>query len=252
MYELDCILNLCLQNFLAFDSNKIILIASIATIIISFYYITKKEIRSRYKILAVYSHIFAILLPITFFGMNMACGGSLILDCGTRAVLYSIPLAAIITLITGYILMPLIYIKLNKGKRLTQGNIAKFIDKIAKKEGLGEIKTYLVDSAEPIALSYSSLISGQIVIVSAGVFDIFTSKEIESILLHEIGHIKNSSSFYKFSGVLTKFIPHISAFFEKGNENEERIADRFAIVHQRTKRYLSSAYEKMKEYHAQV
>ncbi len=232
MKELDCLLGPCLDAFLKSSSGfaSVVLFGSI--ILVSLFFIIKKDsIRSRIK--WSYPLIFSILFLLSFFMFSMTCQ-----SCTARSLLYSIPVAVIGLLIFEYIIIPNIYLAINKvvlSKELS--------------ETLPEyIPVYIADNGKPFAFSYSGL--RKWIVVSQGMIELLNEKELNSVLLHEYGHIANNSSFYKSSNWLYSKIPLLRAFLDNFalEDEEEKRADQFAIEKQGTNRYLNSAKKKLKNY----
>ena len=73
---------------------------------------------------------------------------------------------------------------------------------------------------------------------------------MQAVLLHELYHIKNKSSIWKFSLNQIKRFSPLSYFssIRKSINNEERDADLFAIKVQGTKRFLQSAKKKINQF----
>ncbi len=82
-------------------------------------------------------------------------------------------------------------------------------------------------------------------------FELLNKLELEAVLLHEIGHIKNKSS---WNNIATKILrrasplAHFSLTESKLNK-EEVLADEFVIQEQDTARYLFAAKKKVREYY---
>ena len=77
-----------------------------------------------------------------------------------------------------------------------------------------------------------------------------SKKELESVILHEIYHVKNSSSLFKFSTFFIRLSPlaTFTSFIEDLNK-EEKDADNFAIKFQNTSKYLNSSKLKIHKYY---
>jgi len=86
------------------------------------------------------------------------------------------------------------------------------------------------------------------VFVSVGMFDLFSKKELDAVLLHELYHVKARSSWSKFSAVFVKAFSPIAWFSSSSVEKEERAADAFAVHLQKTSRHLKSAKQKLNSF----
>lgn len=167
-----------------------------------------------------------------------------------QAIMSLLFFALISAFIAAILIAPFIFIKKysKKSQEITNHHITDFITYYSNKMNLKNIRVYLIDAAKPIAFSFSLL--KKKIFISVGMIDLLTKKELESVLLHELGHIKNNSSLSKFSNLFLRFLSPLS-YFTSINEslNKEEInADHFCFDIQKTWKYLNSAKKKSNEF----
>jgi beta-lactamase regulating signal transducer with metallopeptidase domain len=86
--------------------------------------------------------------------------------------------------------------------------------------------------------------------ISVGMFDLLQRKEHEAVVLHELAHVRQHSSFEKFSTALARvFSPlaHFASVSERVSA-EEAAADAFAAKQQGTSRHLAAAQRKVRQF----
>ena len=240
-----------------FLENPIKLAVSILSIIIAItllFLLKRKDYNLKIKMLLIYLHLFFLSLPLILFSYSISCDmgllNGIIAHCATavtKAFIYTIPLAIILVAISGYIIIPALYIKTSK--HIKSKDIKSFIKIHSRKLKIKTPRVYSLNISKPTAFSFSNIKSA--IFLSLGLTNLLSKKELESVLLHELHHIKNRSAIFKFSTMLIKFSP-LSAFttFSKELTKEEMEADKFAIKVQKTNRYLNSAKKKMNEYNS--
>ena len=243
------------QSLIMFLTNPVKVIVSILSISLAILIlISLKKIRydTRTKVILVYLHLFFFVLPLILFGYSLSCDmglfKSIIPECATalvKAIIYSIPFVIIFAASLGYIFIPNLYLK--NAKEFKEKNLKQFISKYSKRLKIKVPRLYIIDTAKPLAFSFYVIKSA--VFLSIGMLELLTKKELQSVLLHELNHIKNRSSLLKFSSHLLRFSP-FSYFTRFNNElNKEEIeADNFAIKIQKTYRYINSVKEKLNKY----
>ena len=79
---------------------------------------------------------------------------------------------------------------------------------------------------------------------------LYSKKELEAVLLHEIGHIKHHSGWLKLSTYLQRLASPFSVFVDLNSalSRSEQEADSFAIKIQGTSRYLNRAKQRVNEF----
>ncbi len=112
-------------------------------------------------------------------------------------------------------------------------------------------RVYLIDKAEPSAFSLSYLRPS--IFFTVGLTELLEQKEVEAVLLHELGHIKQRSSFVKFTNTFIRLFVPIANFNPLSSElgQEEHDADVIAIMLQKTDIHIRHAKEKIASYYAE-
>lgn len=191
------------------------------------------------------------MLPPFMFAFSLGCDMSLldglISNCAAKVTETAIYIGIgtiLLALLLGYFIMPRLF-GARKTIKLEDKNLIKFVEENSKKIGIKAPKLYLIDDAKPDAFSYSTL--GSSIFVSMGVVELLNNKELEAVLLHELYHIKNRSSLYKFSNLSLKILSPLPRFldYNMNLDKEELEADNFAIKEQHTSKNIINAKKKI-------
>ena len=237
-----------IRDFLSSPLKLTIVLSCIALALISFYLLKKKDLSMKKKLVFMYSHVFFLIFPVVFFLFQKTCE-MIYLNCDApRYIAYILTFVGITGLISGFILAPIMFYKIYRknSKELKKADIISFVKAHAKKLGIKTPKVYLLNKAKPMAFS---MLKSRI-FVSVGLFDLLNKKEIESVLLHELGHLKSNSSMIKFSTLFTKFLSPLANFTPITDLKKEEIkADKVAIRFQKTSKHLNSAKKKVNEFY---
>jgi Zn-dependent protease with chaperone function len=206
------------------------------------------------RVFLIYAHISLLLVPLAFFAYSSGCALP-VYDCTTKTLLYSLPfiLGGVITTagVVGYFALPGLYRRRFGAKPLQDKKLARLVAKMARKYGVQVPSLWLLDTASPMAFSVSSYRPA--IFISLGMFDILSSKELEAVVLHELGHLQHRSPLMKFSTQLARVVSPVALFMTHGNlDHEEQVADAFAVRQQGTSRYVTSARAKIESFFAFV
>jgi len=79
-------------------------------------------------------------------------------------------------------------------KRYSRDNIVKWTLDLAKKSGVSVKKIFLMVSPLPNAYTFSLPLLGSVVVVYSNTLDVLNEEEMQAIIAHELGHIKNRDS----------------------------------------------------------
>lgn len=208
---------------------------------LSFFFLAKDQ---KIKLLALYSHIILLILPVILTVLLWDCGIRL-LECTEKKILLLLPLGLTVSYIFSYFVAPFLYQTLNKKNEITSLALLTFIHAQALRLSIPVPRVYLSSEKKNDVYSYSGF--KPFIFIPSYALSILHKKELEAVLLHELYHIHQKASFIKFSTLfirktspLLRFV-RITPLIEK----LEREADTFAIRTQRTPRYLLSAQHKL-------
>ncbi len=227
-----------------------IVVLSVVVALVSLYFILRRDLSAGKKVLLVYVHVFALVFPFVFYGFFSGCQ-SFFSGCSRLLpTIYMLLLTGFVSAIIGSLAAPLIFrhAKSKSAMKISKGHAAEFVREESKLLGIKAPGIYLVDSAKPIAFSFSNI--SPVIFISAGMLDLLERKEAEAVLLHELMHVKSGTSLLKFSAFFLKLFSPLSMFasFRHELNGEELKADRFAVLRQGTFRHLSSAKGKVNSY----
>lgn len=239
----------CIFGFFYNPTN--VLIAGTSLILsVMFYLFMKEESTPRKKIFLIYAHLFTLIFPVVFYIYTNSCVATFGLGfCNAWKPLLSIFfMTGLSSIVLGYLLTPLLLKVSPKTSKVVDHEWNSFLGRHAKKEQIREPSLHLFDTAKPMAFCISILKPR--IYLSVGLAELLTKKEVEAVLLHELGHVKQQSNWLKFSTYLHKLASPFTTFtdFTSMFVKEENNADSFAIKKQRTKKYLLSAKKKLNEY----
>ncbi len=196
------------------------------------------------RVFLIYVHIALLLVPIAALSYTSGCALPGV-QCTTRTLLFALPLilAGIITTtgVAGYYLLPRLYRRKLGARPMHDARMQTMVDRVAKKFGILPPAMFALDTAAPMAFSFSSFKPA--IFVSIGMLDILSRKELEAVVLHELGHLCQRSSLLKFTSQLVRFVSPVAAFATRPHDidAEERAADAFAIRLQKTSLHVGRA-----------
>jgi|GEM_PF-752606 len=247
MFEIyNKILHSCLSIFLR---DPVTVSFSIFFFLISFFCIQKvnaKDTSSFQKSVFSYVHFFTLLFPLHYFFFSLTC--ALNGNCSLSSSLsYSFIASLILAAIFSFFIIPYLLVYFQKPTLIKKNHLTIFLQNVVNKEQIPMPSLFLLKKSEPVAFSFSLFSSA--IFFSVGLSNILSPKELESVLLHELWHIKERSSFFKSAVFLLRFSP-FSKFATLNEElsKEEKRADSFAIKIQKTKKHLLLAKTKLNEY----
>lgn len=234
-----------LQMFFSQPINVLVTILAIVLSSVFFFLSRKNEISANAKVAFLFIHLSLLVFPVFYFGLQTNCQVP-ILNCDVRTIATFIPIGLAGIFVIGFFAAPFMFTRSNR--QLKRTRINKIVDDYARRFGIKSPKLYLLDTAKPVAYSFSNF--GSAIFISAGMMDLFEKKELEAVLLHELGHIKEGSSLRKFSTMFTKVFSPLAAFTSFGKElsAEEHSADMFAADVQGTWRFVISAKSKVDQF----
>ncbi len=189
----------------------------------------------------LYVHLFFIVSPLFVSSIKINCSmgflSSFLSLCTmvfANFMMYVLPPVLVATFVVGAIFIPKMY------ERTAKKYENKAFKNLCKKTSISA-QLFVVDKALPVAFSINKK-----VFVSVGMFESLSKKELESVLLHELSHVKNNSAWNKFSINFVRLFSPVAWFSGIHSiEKEERIADAFAVKIQNTNKFLLSAKKKV-------
>ncbi|MEK6973791.1 MAG: M48 family metalloprotease [Nanoarchaeota archaeon] len=236
----------CSKIFFHNQVNVFIISVSILLSLISLFLLNRKNLSLRAKQYLIYSHIFFLVFPFAYYLFFNGCN-ALFSHCDkTRAILIMVILSALIAFLAGIIVMPLLFLRrITSRTRLnTNKSISNFVSDVSNEISIRKPSLFVLNDIRPLAFAYIK----SSIFISTGLINLLSNKELEAVLLHEINHAKNSSSWFKLSTLFLKVSP-IATFitFIEDINKEELESDNFAIVYQKTDKYIKNARRKIKE-----
>ncbi|MBS3070159.1 M48 family metalloprotease [Candidatus Micrarchaeota archaeon] len=231
-------------GFFASPLNVTLSLASLAIALLLFFKLNDKAMPQKQRISLVYLHLAFLFAPLVFLALSISCQVASI-ACAvtiTQMLLYSLPLIIIGTIVAGFILLPRYY---KSSSLKAPESLSKFVKKESKRLKLKKApEVFSADSGKPSAFTLGFF--NPRIFVSVGMQEVLSKKEIEAVLLHELSHVKNASSWFKFSSTLLKAFSPFAALrgFGFSVDAEEHKADSYAARRQGTRRHLNSAKKK--------
>ena len=232
-----------IKQFMADPANISIIVVGWALSALIFLYWKEHK-----KVWLAYAHIFFFIAPLFYFAISIPCQipfvQGLLQFCSvviTKFIIYLIPFIISAAILLGYFIIPGLYRRIYRAKPLENQSI----EQVAKQFGI-KVKLYLMDSAEPLAFSIRNSI-----FVSVGMHDLLSEKQLNAVLLHELGHITHKSTYSKISTMLLRLVSPMARFTTCSTVNEEeQKADEFAVKIQGTKQYLNQAKNLVEQFYS--
>ena len=211
---------------------------------ISFFILFRKTDKIKTKTNYLYAHIFFLFSPFIFSALLWECIIPVFM-CTPKLIIYGLSGGSVIGLLTSFLVIPYIYPWATNSKEIKNSEQNKFLKKLTNYLGISQPSLYSLNEATPITYSITNIKPA--IFLSVGICELLNKKEMQAVLLHELYHIKNKSSIWKFSLNQIKMFSPLSSFssIRKSINNEEREADLFAVKIQGTKRFLESAKNKI-------
>ncbi len=235
------------MNLLATIATPTNLLIAVAGVLLAFLALrlSKKTSSVPKKVFLIYVHIALLLVPVAAIAYTSGCA---MISCTTQTLLFAAPfiIAGIIvsTGVLGYLLLPRLYRRRFGALPFNNKSLKNAVARHARNSGIRAPTINVIDTAAPIAFSFRSWNSS--IFISVGMLDILTRKEVEAVLLHELGHIVRKSSWLTFASRFARMVSPV-AFFSPLTvvQDEELNADNFAIKIQKTSEFISSARDKI-------
>jgi Zn-dependent protease with chaperone function len=238
-----------LDTILAFFSNPLhltVLISSWALALITFL-----QWRENGKVLWLHAHLAFLLVPLLDFAVAVPCQipfvQGLLTFCSvviTRTLIFLIPFALLLSVLTGYYIAPALYRRIYRAKPLS----GRRYEKLAENAGVRGARFWVLDTAKPLAFSIRKH-----VLISVGMFELLKRKEQDAVLFHELGHVRRQSSLSRFSVWLARLFSPVAHFasMERCVSADELNADAFAAKMQGTRKHLQTAKRELRNYYSE-
>jgi Zn-dependent protease with chaperone function len=235
-------LSLYISDFLSKPTYVLLTFLSLTLAIISFIQARQNTFSIGTRLFLLYAHLAFIIAPFALLSYSVGCSVPAY-DCSAKSLIYSIPLllAGIIAVasVIGFVAGPRLYARALGAE---SWSATKAIKETLKRHGTSHVRLHTLNTAKPLAFSY-----GNRIFLSIGMIDLLTPKELEAVVLHELGHVTHRSSWLKAGRLVTRFVSPL-AHFSNWNETlsaEERYADAYAISAQKTTKHVESARKKV-------
>jgi len=214
---------------------------------ISFFILFIKTDKIKIKTTYLYSHIFFLFAPFIFAAFLWNCVMPVFM-CTPKLIIYSLSGGSTLAVFSSFLVMPYLYPWATKSNEIKSSKQNKFLKKWTNYLGISQPSLYSLNEATPIAYSITNIKPA--IFLSVGICELLNKKEMQAVLLHELYHIKNKSSIWKFSLNQIRMFSPLSSFssIKKSIDNEEREADLFAVKIQGTKMFLASAKNKINKW----
>lgn len=240
----------CFAGFVI-DADKLLLMtSSFSFAIITLLILCKFKLSTKAKVGLIYGHLILLFFPFAILTTNVVCGVACMPCANNLAnlVALALPTTLLVSTIAGFFVIPGFYMFFNKKAEIKNSYVLRLASAHSKRMRIKMPKMYIIDNANPIAFSFRSFKS--MIFVSAGLMDLLNKKEIEAVILHELGHIKRKASVLTMSLSLFRIFSPFSllARFHHDSDEEELYADKFATRIQKTDRYIKSAKRKIDEF----
>ena len=214
---------------------------------ISFFILFRKTDKIKTKTNYLYAHIFFLFSPFIFSALLWECIMPIFM-CTPKLIVYGLSGGSAIGLLTSFLVIPYIYPWATNSRVIKNKDMINFLKRQTKNLKIKKTNLYAVEDIAPIAYSITN--TKPAIFLSVGLCELLNKKEREAVLLHELYHIKNNSSFWKFSMNNMKMFSPLSSFssIRKSIEKEEKDADLFAIEVSGTDKFLNSARDKINKW----
>ncbi len=237
----------CVIGFFHDPLRMGVVAVSLAVALASLFLLMRKEASPGRRVFLIYLHVFGLVFPFAFFLFFNGCSAFFSWCSSLPSILYMIGLAVLLSAIIGSVAAPFLFVY-RQSKSSSELNDAGIFEFVRRESGAMCIrcpKVCLVDSAKPVAFSFSNI--RPVIFISVGMLELLNAREIEAVLLHELLHIRNGTSLFRFSAFFMRLFSPLSMFasFKQEFDCEEFDADRFACKRQGTVQHIRSAKRKI-------
>jgi len=196
----------------------------------------------------------AILSLTLTFGLIFAVATALIyhLDMPLTYGLYvSLTVAGLQYMINPFIIELLYRINFERDIKYTNPELYEFLEKTCTKLKMKIPRIGFIDDGNPNAFTYGHIPGNARIVLTTGLMDVLTEEELEAVVAHELGHIKN----YDFIlmtmvSVIPMVLYQIYAFTGRNRNNPIYIIGLMAYGAYMLSQYAVLFYSRIREYYA--
>lgn len=241
----------CFAGFVI-DFDRLLLTgSSLSLAVITIFALAKFRFSTKVKIGLIYSHLFFLFFPFVLLTTNATVCGFTCLPCTNNLInlaVLALPTTFIFSTAAGFFVVPAFHMYFNRKAETENVHIIRFTKTQSARLNVKMPKIYITDTVNPTAFSFRSF--KPLIFISAGLVDLLRKKEMEAVILHELGHLKRRASVLKMSFSLVRFFSPFSLItkFHRDMNKEEIYADMFVVRTQKTSKYLRSAKRKIENF----
>lgn len=202
----------------------------------------RTEWTARTRSFLMYGHLVLLVLPLVLFAATLSCQEKGICEVGvTQTLLVVVPVSGFLALLAGLWIVPL----LHRQRGLAEdGPLQQYVRNQAEGIGMRVPDVFWIDSGKPQGYSVGGLKPA--IFVSIGMGQLLSRRQLEAVLLHELGHIREGSHALKTLSIfLHAWHPQALPAPQQVVQDEEAKADGFAAGRQKTRVHLERAKKKV-------
>lgn len=181
-----------------------------------------------------------IIIMAVFIGLISAVGWAVSLYFGNTSITYWVIGGALIYALIQYFAATKLAVAMTGAKEIEQRDNPRFyriVENLAITTGMPMPKVYIIDDPAPNAFATGRDPKHAIVAATTGLINIMDNAELEAVMAHEMGHVKNYDirvSMIAFGlvsaiGILTDIAMHMM-FFGGGDSDNRDVHPAFYVV----------------------
>jgi len=196
----------------------------------------------------------AVLLLTLTFGLIFAVATALIykLHMPLRYGLYaSIIVVGLQYLVNPYIIELLFRINFERDIKYTDPQLYEFLERTCAKLKMKMPKIGFIDDGNPNAFTYGHIPRNARIVLTTGLLDVLTEEELEAVVAHELGHIKNYDFiFMTIVSVIPMILYQIYSYTGRNKNNATYVIGLMAYGAYILSQYALLFYSRIREYYA--
>lgn len=173
-----------------------------------------------------------VLIMAVFIGLISAVGWAVSLYFGNRSITYWVIGGAIVYALIQYFAASKLAVAMTGAKEIEKRDnprLYRIVENLSITNGMPMPKVYVIDDPAPNAFATGRDPRHALVAATTGLMDIMNDTELEAVMAHEMGHVKNYDirvSMIAFGlvsaiGVLTDLAMHMMFFGGGDNDNRD-------------------------------